>query len=98
MFNKLNIIYIKFKMLALNYVDWLINKLDKLIPHDYKYIGIVTIWCILFFDGKITVKRLMVFFIIIIIIYIYKWLYINIWKINNYINIPSIILMFLSDV
>ena len=93
MLNKLNIIYIKFKMLALDYVNWLINKLDKLIPHDYRYIGIVTIWCILLFDGKITVKRLIVFFIIIIIIYIYKWLYINIWKINNYININQMILL-----
>lgn len=75
------------KRITLNNWDNLFKQLDILIPKELRYLIIVLFWLFLLLQGNITQQRLIIFIVILIGIYIYKWLYENIIKMYKYIKV-----------
>lgn len=74
-------------------INKIMNEFYRVNPQGVRYTLIVIYCVLLWIDGHMTYVRLALFIGIIIFIGMYKWLYVNIWKLNNYININQIILL-----
>ena len=81
------------KRITLNNWDNLSKQLDILISKESRYLIIVLFWLFLLLQGNITQQRLIIFIVILIGIYIYKWLYENIIKMYKYIKVNQNILL-----
>lgn len=77
------------KRITLNNWDNLSKQLNVIIPKESRYLVIVLFWLFLLLQGNISQIRLIIFIVILIGIYIYKWLYENIWICHKYININA---------
>lgn len=81
------------KRITLNNWDNLSKQLDILIPKESRYLIIVLFWLFLLLQGNISQIRLIIFIVILIGIYIYKWLYENILKLYVHIEKAEVLLL-----